>query len=88
MNIELKQISSLEKIRNLQDMDCPDIGKAVLLPGEHFSYQIAVQNNGERSKLEVSVDSPIAEYVRVYSVKNIPADFPRRPEADDNYIIT
>lgn len=88
MNIELKQISSLEKIRNLRDMDCPDIGKAVLLPGEHFSYQIAVQNNGERSKLEVSVDSPIAEYVRVYSVKNIPADFPRRPEADDNYIIT
>lgn len=88
MSIKIKQISSLEKIRSLQDLDCAEISSAVILPGEHFSYQIAVENLGERSKLEISVDSRLSQYIRVYSVRNIPADFPRRPEADDNYIIS
>lgn len=86
MNIKIKQFSSLEKICGTEDMDRREISSAVIMPGEHFSYQAAVQNCTVRSLLDISVESPLEKYIKIYSVKRIAADYPCDPEADDDYI--
>jgi len=91
MGIVIKQFSSLERICGSEDMKLAGIEKASVLLGEHFSYQIAVYHEGgsidNRNMLHLNIDSPLAEYVKVYSVKNIPADFPHPEIEDKDYIV-
>lgn len=86
MNITIKQISSLEKIRSFEDMNAAAIKNKTILAGESFSYQIGIFSQ-EVAELNISVSSPLKEYIQLYLVKGIPADFPTYPECmDDDYI--
>lgn len=89
MCIIVKQFSSLEKIYSPADLSRNTVEKATILQGEHYSYQVAVYHEGgtieNRSLLQISVDSPISDYVKVYSVKNVGADFPHPEVEDPNY---
>ncbi len=89
MSIIIKQFSSLEKIYSCNDLDKPTIDSAKILQGEHFSYQVVVYHEGgtidNRSLLQVSVNSDVSDYVKIYSVKNIPADFPHPEIKDKDY---
>ncbi|MBP3361430.1 MAG: DUF4091 domain-containing protein [Clostridia bacterium] len=87
MNICIKQISSLEKIRNKEDMNTPCITNKTILAGECFSYQIGVFA-AETTELKLSVVSPIKEYVKLYLVKGVFADFPVYQECCDDDFIT
>jgi len=91
MSIIIKQLSSLEKIYTPSDLGAKEINNVKLLQGEHFSYQVAVYHEGgnidNRSLLEISVDSPIVDFVKVYSVKNVVADFPHPEVQDTDYAL-
>lgn len=87
MNIELKQISSLEKIRNIGDIEkCTPIGNKMLLGGETFSFQ-HILSTDSAVEIKVGINSPIADCVRVYELKNTVMDYPCDPTvSDDDYI--
>ncbi|MBR1969792.1 MAG: DUF4091 domain-containing protein [Clostridia bacterium] len=89
MDIKIQQFSSLKKIYSLSDIMGESLTKATVLQGEHYSYQVAIHHEGgtidNRSLLQISVDSPLKDYVKVYSVKNIPAEFPHPEVKDINY---
>lgn len=91
MDIKIRQFSSLEKLFCGENLEGATIEKASILPGEHFSYQVAVSdiygNIEDRCILKATLNSPLAEYVKIYSVKNVAVDFPHNHLADDNYII-
>ena len=85
MVITVKQISSLHKILPSKPVTCSEFRKKTVMKGEAFSYQIALNSN-ETFEFDVSVESDIKDYIKLYSVKNCPADFPTYTFADDEYI--
>ncbi len=86
MNITVKQISSLEKIRCKADIPDKNIKNKLVLAGETFSYQIAVCAD-EMLDLKISVSSPLKECIRLYKVCDAVMDFPcYRDRCDDDYI--
>ncbi len=85
MNITIKQVSSLEKIRDGIINTVDEISEKTLMRGEFFSYQIAYSSS-EMLEFNVEIESPIKEYIKVYSVKNTLVDFPTYSFADDDYI--
>lgn len=90
MSIIIKQFSSLENILSGEDMNKKELNEATVLKGEHFSYQVALYHKGgnieNRNMLRISVDSPIKDFVKVYAVKNVVADFPHPEINDEDYI--
>lgn len=90
MNMQLKQISSLEKICSINDLSCKEIKRAKVLGGEKFSYQIVINapSGIQQNAISVEVKSPLKEYIQVYSVKNMPADFPVYSLVEDDDYIT
>lgn len=90
MGILIKQFSSLKKICRSQDMQGESVKKATILKGECFSYQIAIfdedGNLESPGALKVDIESDISDYVKVYNVRDVVADFPKNERADDNYI--
>ena len=84
----LHKVSSLEKIFTKADVK-HTLDKAVVVPGEHFSYQIimfAEESVDHQKVYKLSVDSPLKDYVKLYFVRNVVADLPRRTDADEDYI--
>ncbi len=75
MNIMVKQVSSLEKIRELGDIPDNCYENAVVLGGESFSYQIAVCSD-ICAGMEVACSSPLAEYIKIYRVDRVYMDMP------------
>lgn len=90
MSITIKQFSSLEKIISVSDMSCAGMASASALAGERFSYQVAISTSEpdafKQQILQIRAASPIEEYIRLYTVKNIAADFPYPEAADSDYI--
>lgn len=85
MNISVKQISSLEKVRNKEDIK-NEVSSVQLFLGEHFSYQIALAVE-ECTVIEMSVESELSDYINIYSVEDTVMDFPViEDQADDDYI--
>jgi len=76
-SIQLFEVSSLEKVflderpRPTQQYTC-----ASALLGELFSYQAAFLLDQSVNDLMVEVESPIAQLVELYEVKNMPSDLP------------
>ena len=84
--MEIRQISSLEKIRTASDMPLKEISKKLLLQGSVFSYQLAFLSDFS-FHAQVSVDSPLSKYITIYAVKDVPMDYPLDANnSDDDYI--
>lgn len=86
MKLIMKQVSSLEKIRGGKLGNVTQVGSATLLQGETFSYQIALETS-DRATTVLTLESPLEQYITLYSVKETPADFPVYTGADDDYLI-
>ena len=86
MNMTIKNISSLEKVRNVDIMNSlEETNSAKVLAGENYSYQVCVTTE-TRVDSFVYVDSPLSEYIKVYCVKNAVAD--RIKPHDEDTIMT
>lgn len=88
MKLQIAQVSSLEKIFSIHDVQGKEIGEAKVLGGEIYSYQVAIflDEADKRSKVQVEVVSPIKEHIQVYQVKKAFADLPALEQADEHYI--
>ncbi len=88
MDINVKQISSLEKIRPSDSLTQKSIINAIVFGGERFSYQLGIMCNSQW--VRVIVESPLKEFIKIYSVENVIMDFPIYSPAvahsDDDYI--
>lgn len=85
MNINIKQVSELEKIRSAKDFSARRIEKQTILCDEKYCYQIALST--ERLQMfHVSVESPIQQYVKLYAVKNAVMDMPCNDCDDDDFL--
>ncbi len=85
MQITVKQVSSLQKILPSKSVSCSEFRQKTAMKGEVFSYQISLDTT-ETFEFNISVNSDIKDCIKIYSVKNIPADFPTYTFADDEYI--
>ncbi|MBR5446978.1 MAG: DUF4091 domain-containing protein [Clostridia bacterium] len=82
---KIKQLSSLEKLRPWEWTDAPEFTSKSVMRGEYFSYQICIRCD-MKADLNVTVDSPIKDYLQLYAVKNNVVDFPTYDWADADYI--
>lgn len=85
MELILKQVSSLEKIRPCGIGTVDGLKETLVLGGQSFSYQIALQTP-ERVELSAQVESPVAPWVKLYAVVNTVMDVACYSSADDDYI--
>lgn len=85
MNVTIKQVSSLEKILPRGIGDAKSIDRKILMGGERFSYQIALQTP-ERVGVTAEVVSPHDNWVTLYAVVNVVMDVPTYAGADEDYI--
>ncbi|MEE1043060.1 MAG: hypothetical protein UH854_03755 [Clostridia bacterium] len=92
MNLTVKQVSSMEKIRSCGMGNPTEIRKMTVLKGQTFSYQIAIESSNN-SEITIDIISPLKEYVKLYSVKNVIMDLAAYtdneelfPVPDDDYI--
>ena len=76
MEIKIKQISEMEKIRTASEcMAAAEKNSALLLRGEHMAYQTAALT--ERTiPVRVKIESDIAECVKAFVVCGAAMDFP------------
>lgn len=84
----VKQISSLEKVRSNEILECNEIFRKTCLKGERFSYQISAKS-AEGKNGVIEVNSPFGDNVKIYSVLNAVMDMPITDDAsnsDINYI--
>ena len=83
---QIQQISALEKVRLTDRPNFREITESIVLPGERFSYQIACFGD-EKLSFRIRMESPLAEYVKLYNVCHSPMDAPVwSKNADDDYI--
>lgn len=87
MEFIVKQVSSLEKILKNQQLNCREINKKTVMAGERFSYQICIKSD-EKFIVSASVESDIADCVKLYSVKDVVVDAPFTVDVppEDDYI--
>ncbi|MBO5099597.1 MAG: DUF4091 domain-containing protein, partial [Clostridia bacterium] len=87
IDIKMKQISSLEKIRSNGDIEkSSDVEKVTLFQGEHYAYQIALTSD-ERYKMKIEIESSIKECITPYVVEDALMDNPLYAKGmDDDYI--
>ena len=86
MPFTLKQISSLEKVRLMDQPDFPEISRKTVFRGERFSYQTALFTDMQMLAVEISVESPCKDWIKLYAIKNAVMDmpiFPMQPEQED-----
>lgn len=89
MQFTLKQVSSLEKIRNVNDLTCKEIFQKTALAGERVSYQICLNGAPTLRNISVSLESELAEYITLYNVKPVAMDRPTTyPDLNPEEFIT
>ena len=90
MPISLKQVSALEKVQIRTSFDHREINSYSVLQGQRLSYQITIAPNGIWDKKEkVWIESELADYVRLYCVKDVVVDKPNRENVtNENYLLT
>ena len=75
MNITVRQISSLEKVRREDKPDHPLVSNRTALAGERISYQLYLHTD-DQACVKISVESELAAYVRIYQVRDAEMDAP------------
>lgn len=89
MEFTLKQISSLEKVRNVKDVTCKEIFQQTALAGERVSYQICLSGVPALRNISVSLESELANHITLYNVKSVAMDRPATyPDLDSEDYIT
>lgn len=88
MQLQVKQVNSLEKIRLNDELNHTEISSAKAVKGERFSYQIAVR--GPWALLNIEVKSALKDHIKLYSIENSPMDYAvydaGAAPSDDDYI--
>lgn len=79
------QVSSLVKTRPEEICTSREISSKKLMKGEVFSYQITLWTD-RKADFEVTFESPISEFIKLYTVKNSYVDFPTYDWGCDDYI--
>ena len=85
MEVIIRQVSSLEKIRPCGIGDARPVEKKTLMGGESFSWQLALQTP-DRVEIAAQVESPVAQWVQLYAVVNTVMDVACYSTADDDYL--
>lgn len=75
MELQFRQISSLEKVRSTDALTHAQISEKTVLKGERFSYQICMHSS-ENIFFRVSVESDLADHIRIYNVQEACMDAP------------
>lgn len=92
--IRAKIISSLEKcFIDESVLSKPQLKSASMLKNERFSFQVCYDNGKEPVRgardYVLKIDSPLAKFISVYNVRQVPSYMPAFPEhVDDNYLRT
>ena len=83
----LFQLSSLEKVYLDYTLPEAEFLQMSVLKNEKFSYQIAYNgdNNYMRRNMDITVNSPLAEFITIRKVGNVPSEYPVRVESDEYY---
>lgn len=79
-------VSSLEKVRNFGISDLKRSDRRILMRGEKFSYQIALETQ-KNLEIDVSAETEL-EKLKVYAVRNAVVDYVTFDFADDDYLMT
>lgn len=85
MDLTVKQVSSLEKIRPDGIGMVKPFRRKTVMRGQFFSYQIAVSSSNNTT-LHIKIASKLKKAITVYSVKNVIMDLPTYEGADDDYL--
>lgn len=87
MDLTVKQVSSLEKVRSTDALNHVEIHNKTVMQGERFSYQICVRCD-ERLQLLTEVESPLTGCISLYHMREVPMDAPVTEEFDtpEDYI--
>lgn len=88
MEINIKQISSLDKIFDKNKRSCTEIYSQKVLRNERFSYQLKITCN-ESKFVSVSADSKLKDFIQIYREMPACCDLPVRSEShltDNNYL--
>ncbi len=90
--IALLNYTSLHKV--LPGSVCPFIeyDHASVLSGQHFSYQVLYRSEFSEGlsnlMVELSVESELSEFIKIYKVEDVPCANPKHPTVkDDDYIV-
>ena len=75
MEIKVKQISAMEKVRKNDKFEHGEIHKISALAGQRISYQICVESENALL-INVSVDSTLADNVKLFHVREACMDAP------------
>ncbi len=87
MSLKIKQISSLEKILPNSLIGFNETYRKTMLQGQSFNYQIVLTETAA-VLYDVSIDSPIANQVTLYTVQNAVMDLPTSYPGYDGDFIT
>lgn len=92
VKLDIKNVSSLEKILPEKKIECKTVSKGSMLKCEEFSYQLAFmaeENIHGIKELQLEIVSDIAENISLYNVRCVPVLNPLfYDEPDDNYLLT
>lgn len=75
MELQIRQISSLEKVRANDDLNQRQVHERTVLAGERLSYQICIKSP-QSILVDVSVESELLDNIRLYQVREVPMDCP------------
>ncbi len=87
MNLTITRASSLEKVRTLNDIKSVCSDKKCLLGGESYSYQVILHSKS-RFLTTVELNSPIKDFVNLYTVDDVIMDLPHPDGISDTDFIT
>jgi hypothetical protein len=89
MVVDIKQLSSMEKVFLDEAPKSGEFTNATALKGERFSYQIAIsQQEEEIANFEFKVESDFPCDVSIFEVGNVPVTMPCYKTRDENYLRT
>lgn len=85
--MEIRWISSLEKVFSDEALAAPELREATALRGERFSVQCATYYEGlDKLAVEVSMKTDLPGEVKLYRVGYVPSLLPTYPWSDDHFL--
>ncbi len=87
MDIQVKTVSSLEKIFYNQDSIVDEFSEFSCLKGEIFSFQISFRlMDIDKVMCYIKINSPLKDYIKIYNVKSVPVGMASYMDSDDYFI--